>query len=498
MRGDFPGSAPASAPEPGDDPPDGGENRRRRRALPLEPKEPETHPSMNGNDPIQILVVDDEASIRRLIDLEISSENRVVTTAANAREGMAKLRRRRYDVAVLDIKLPDANGLELMAQFQEVIPELEIVLVTGFGDIDSAVEAMRMGAYDYITKPFNLDRLELVIEKANQRVRLRRENRVLRHRQSAEPNHKIIGQSPILDDVRYMIRKVAPTHVPVLITGESGTGKNVVARNIHQFSQRAEQPLITKNCGTLQKELIRSELFGYRRGSFTGATESREGLLVLADKGTLFLDEVGELPMEVQASMLRVLENQTYRRVGGQDERQVDIRFVFATNRNLSEEVAAGRFSQALFHRLNVFTIEMPSLRARVEDIPLLVEYFRCKLSMGGPSCRISARAMECLLAYQWPGNVRELQNVIERGIILSENGLLSERCLPHELVSAVRDTPRDSPFQSLEAMEKAHILRVLKFAENNRARAAEILGIGRKTLYRKLKKFEMEEFGTT
>lgn len=450
---------------------------------------------MNGNDPIQILVVDDEQSIRRLIDLEISSDYRVVTTAANAREGLAKLRQQRYDVAVLDIKLPDGNGIDLMVQFQEMVPELEIILVTGFGDIDSAVEAMRMGAYDYITKPFNLDRLELVIEKAFQRVRLRRENRLLRHQQAPVPNYKIIGQSPGLDDVRFMVRKVAPTHVPVLITGESGTGKNVVARNIHQLSERAAQPLITKNCGTLQKELIRSELFGYRRGAFTGATESREGLLSLASKGTLFLDEVGELPIEVQASMLRVLENQTYRRVGGQDERQVDIRFIFATNRNLSEEVSAGRFSQALFHRLNVFTIVLPPLRDRAEDIPLLVEYFREKLSMGGPPCRISARAMECLLAYQWPGNVRELQNVIERGIILSENGLLTERCLPHELVNAVRETPRDSPFHSLEEMERAHILRVLKFAENNRARAAEILGIGRKTLYRKLKKYEMAEF---
>ncbi|MFW6240212.1 MAG: sigma-54-dependent transcriptional regulator, partial [Thermodesulfobacteriota bacterium] len=205
---------------------------------------------MNGADPIQILVVDDEKSIRRLIDLEISSDHRVVTTAANAREGLIKLRKQRYDVAVVDIKLPDANGLDLMIQLQEMVPELEIILVTGFGDIDSAVEAMRMGAYDYITKPFNLDRLELVIEKANQRVRLRRENRVLRHHQSAKPNYKIIGQSPGLDDVRYMVRKVAPTHVPVLITGESGTGKNVVARNIHQLSGRAEQPLISKNCGT--------------------------------------------------------------------------------------------------------------------------------------------------------------------------------------------------------------------------------------------------------
>jgi len=451
---------------------------------------------MQETETIQILVVDDEQSIRRLLEMELSSPRRSVCTAGSGRDAFKLLNRKRFDIIILDIQLPDANGLDLMVEFQDLMPGVEVILITGYGDIDNAVEAMKMSAYDYITKPFNLDRLELVVEKAYQRVCLQRENTLLRHKQGEQPSHKLIGNSPSIEDVRYLVAKVAPTHVPVLITGESGTGKNVVSRNIHSLSQRAAQPLITKNCGTLQKELILSELFGYRKGAFTGATDSREGLLDLAHKGTLFLDEIGELPMDVQASLLRVLENQTYRRVGGQEERHADIRFIFATNRVLQKEVEAGRFSQALFHRLNVFNIELMPLRERKEDIPLLVEYFRQKLSMSGPSCRISAKAMQCLLAYHWPGNIRELQNVIERGIILAENGLITERALPRELVEAVRDNPRDTPFLSLAEMEKHHILRVLKYVKGNRAKASELLGIGRKTLYRKVKEYDEREIG--
>jgi two-component system NtrC family response regulator len=317
----------------------------------------------------------------------------------------------------------------------------------------------------------------------------------LRLKQAESPAHSLIGNSPALERVRFLVNKVAPAQVPVLITGESGTGKNVVSQNIHHLSQRSAFPLITKNCGTLQKELILSELFGHRKGAFTGAADARDGLLSLAHKGTLFLDEIGELPMDVQASLLRVLESQTYRRVGGQGERRVDIRFIFATNRNLTQEAEAGRFSQALYHRINVFSIELAPLRSRKEDIPLLVEYFRMKLSRGGPPCRMSHRAMQCLMAYDWPGNIRELQNVIERGIILSEDGWITEQGLPRELVESTRTLPRrDTPFFSLAEMEKDHIQRVLRYVGGNRAKAAGVLGIGRKTLYRKLKNYETED----
>ncbi|MGD8542305.1 MAG: sigma-54 dependent transcriptional regulator, partial [Desulfobacteraceae bacterium] len=353
---------------------------------------------------IQILVVDDEKSIRRLAQKELASPRRRITTAATFREAQELLRQQAFDVVVLDMRLPDGDGLGLLLKIKETDSNVEVIMVTGYADIEGAVEAMKMGAYDFLAKPFNLDRLEILIERAFQRVSLERENRLLRHSQTVLGPRKLIGHSAEMEQVRFLITKVAPTLVPVLITGESGTGKNVVARSIHRLSPRSDHPLVTKNCGTLEKSLIRSELFGHRKGAFTGAHENRDGLLSVAHKGTLFLDEIGELSLEVQSALLRVLENQTYRRVGDKDERHVDIRFIFATNRCLTDEVQNGRFSQALFHRLNVFNINLPPLKDRKEDIPALVEYFLARLCPGGTRCRISQKAMQCLLGYSWPG----------------------------------------------------------------------------------------------
>ncbi|GKT07496.1 sigma-54 dependent transcriptional regulator [Desulforhabdus sp. TSK] len=448
-------------------------------------------------EPMRILVVDDEESIRRLAKKEFSDPHRKVWTAGSAHEAFELVRRQQVDVIVLDIRLPDGDGLELLEQFRETLPDVEVIIITGHGNIDSAVEAMKSGAYDYITKPFTLDRLELVIEKAFQRVRLQRENRLLRHTQSYQPSPRFIGSSAAIQHIQYLIGKVAPTDVPVLITGESGAGKDVVARAIHGLSRRQENPLIIKNCGTLQKELIRSELFGYCKGAFTGATESQEGLLTLAHQGTLFLDEIGELPLEVQASLLRVLENQTFRRVGDKQERQVDVRFLFATNRNLAEEVKASRFHEALYHRINVFQLDLPPLRQRKEDIPLLVEYFLGLLSAGKPPCRISKNVMHLLMEYSWPGNVRELRNVMERGMILSENGIITAQGLPRELAEQNRYKGTvlhgERPLLSLYELEKQHIQRVLEHTSGNRSQASDTLGISRKTLYRKLKEYGLE-----
>ncbi len=449
---------------------------------------------MQPSEVIHILVVDDEKSIRRLAQKELAAAHRSIATAGSIREAQEQIQRQPPDVAVLDMRLPDGDGIDLMLKLREAGFEVEVILITAYGQIDSAVEAMKLGAYDYITKPFNLDRLEIVIEKAYQRVRLQRENRLLRHSSDQQPQQKLIGHSDHLEQLRFLIGKVAPAHVPVLITGESGTGKNVVARAIHSQSQRSQQPLITKNCGTLQKDLMRAELFGVRKGAFTGADETRDGLLPLAHKGTLFLDEIGELSMEVQSSLLRVLETQTYRRVGDKEERTVDVRFLFATNRDLRKEKEAGRFSEALYHRLNVFNIAIPPLRERSEDIPALVEYFLGRLSIGPTPCTIAPKAMQCLLGYHWPGNVRELQNVIERGIILAENGLITTRALPGDLQGAAEDPALDTPFLPLEEVEKRHIQRVLKYVDGSRSKAAEILGIGRKTLYRKLKSMEQQQ----
>jgi two-component system NtrC family response regulator len=442
---------------------------------------------------IQILVVDDESSIRRLAEKELSSERRQIVTAGSAQKALKTFKRQSFDVVLLDMRLPDGDGLDLLTRFQEMTPEVQVVIITAFADVDNAVEAMKLGAYDYITKPFDLDRLEMVIEKAFQRATLQRENRLLRHKQSEERPIKLIGQSQKMEQVRYLVRKVAPTQVPVLLTGESGTGKTVVARSIHDVSSRSQTPIIIKNCATLQKDLVRSELFGHRKGAFTGADQSRDGLLTFANKGTLFLDEIGELSLDVQGALLRVLETQTFRRVGDKDEQHVDVRFIFATNKDLRAEVEAGRFSEALYHRLNVFNIPLPALRERREDIPALVEYFLGQLTITDSRPMVAQKAMQCLLSYKWPGNVRELQNVLERGMILSEQNLITEKALPQDLVLALDPGSSDQPFQALQEIEREHIIKVLDYVNGHRAKAAEILGIGRKTLYRKLQSLNLE-----
>lgn len=443
-------------------------------------------------NPIRILVVDDEESIRRLMEKELNSMRRNVCSADSARHALELIERQQFDVIVLDIRLPDGDGIDLLEKFKQAIPDVEVILITGYGNVENAVEAMKLGAYDYITKPFTLDRVELVVEKAYQRVCLQRQNRLLRHTQTYHPLPQFVGRSSGVEHIQYLIEKVAPTNVPVLITGESGAGKDVIASAIHYRSQRAEQPLIIKNCGTLQKELMRSELFGYCKGAFTGANETNDGLITLAHEGTLFLDEIGELPLEVQAALLRVLETQTYRRIGDKYERQVDVRFLFATNRNLVEEARIGNFHEALYHRLNVFQINIPPLRERKEDIPLLVEYFLGLLGSGACPCRVSKSVMQCLMNYAWPGNVRELRNVIERGIILAENGIISESALPRELTQQSDSATTEVPLIPLTELEKRHIRRVMEWVDGNRSQAAGILGIGRKTLYRKLKEYEL------
>ncbi|WP_027183052.1 sigma-54-dependent transcriptional regulator [Desulfovibrio inopinatus] len=439
----------------------------------------------------QVLVVDDELPILKLLQKELTNDLRNIDTAPDAATAREMVKKQQYDIIVLDIRLPDGDGLDLYVEFKGRLADAEFILITGHGAIDNAVEAMRLGVYDYITKPFKLDRLELVIDRAYQRVALQRENRGLKHSQkTARPTQKLIGNSAPIKHIRFLIDKVAPTDVPVLITGDSGAGKDVVANSIHAASNRNDAPLIVKNCATLQRELARSELFGHTKGSFTGATENREGLMTFAHKGTLFLDEIGELPLEVQASLLRALESKSYRRVGEKDERTADIRFLFATNRNLGREVEEGRFHEALFHRINVFNIEIPSLYQRKEDVPLLVEHFLGRLCRTLPSCTITDKAMQCLLNYNWPGNVRELRNVIERSIILADNGIITDRALPKELVEqAFMDSENDS-FLSIDAMERDHIGKVLSFYDGNRAQAAKALGIGRKTLYRKIQKY--------
>lgn len=434
-----------------------------------------------------VLVIDDEEPIRRLLQNELATPERKIHLAENGRQGIRMVRDFWFDVVLLDLRLPDVSDLEVLIEIRESVPDCEVIMITGHGDINIAVDAMKLGACDFIPKPFYLDRLDLIIEKAHQRVLLARENARLRHTaESTKLDVKFIGNAKAVQDIRFLVDKVAPAKIPVLITGESGVGKDVVARMIHQRSASAAKPMISKNCASLQKELARSELFGHVKGSFTGASESREGLLSYADEGTLFLDEIGELPLAVQASLLRALESQTFRRIGEKEERNAKVRFLFATNRRLAEEVEVGRFNEAFFHRINAFTIEIPPLRDRKEDLPLLVNYFITTLSPDVESFRIVDSAMDCVLRYNWPGNIRELRNVIERSIILAENGLITERCLPRELVYGAETS---LPL-TLESLEKQHILRMLDLFSGNRQKTADSLGISRKTLYRKLSQY--------
>lgn len=435
-----------------------------------------------------ILVIDDEEPIRRLLRKELANGGRTIQTAADAASALAALRSHWFDVILMDLRLPDVTGLDLLSRVRDSCPCAEVIVITGQADVDIAVEAMKLGAYDFIRKPFDLNHLDLLVDRARQRVRRWYAHGGPQPDAERDPDAlRFIGQSQEMTEVRFLIRKVAPARIPVLITGESGVGKDVVARAIHRNSSLAALPLVVKNCATLQKELARSELFGHIRGAFTGADTPQEGLLSFADGGTLFLDEIGELPLEVQATLLRVLESGFFRRLGEKKERSVNIRFLFATNRRLQEEVEAGRFNEALFHRINAFTIHIPPLRERREDIPLLVNHFLAALAEGDAHHRVADRAMERMLHHDWPGNVRELRNVIERAMILAENGLIGERCLPQDLLASTRG---EDAALTLASVERRHILKLLAMHGGNRQKAAEILGISRKTLYRKLRHY--------
>ena len=438
-----------------------------------------------------VLVIDDEEPIRRLLQKELANSHREIHVAADAATALALMRIHWFEVVLMDLRLPDVTGLELLIQVRESIPHAEVIMITGHGDVDVAVEAMKLGAYDFIRKPFHLDRLDLLVEKAHQRVRLARENDRLRHGvESGSDAVRFIGHSSSISEVQFLINKVAPARIPVLITGESGVGKEIVARAIHSGSPLAANRMVTKNCASFQKELARSELFGHLKGTFTGADATREGLLSFAHGSTLFLDEIGELPLDVQASLLRVLETGSFRRLGEKEERNVSVRFLFATNRRLQEEVEAGRFNEAFFHRINAFNIHLPPLKERREDIPLLVDYFLSTLGPEHTRYQVVTGAMDCMLRYNWPGNVRELRNAIERAMILAENGIITERCLPRDLQEAA-----DGGGQALTlgSVERQHILKLLDAYGGNRQQAAEALGISRKTLYRRLRQYNIE-----
>ncbi|MCA9085314.1 MAG: sigma-54-dependent Fis family transcriptional regulator [Planctomycetaceae bacterium] len=451
--------------------------------------------------PINMLIVEDDDDFRQTLVRWMTRKGHNVAEAANGHEALEICDRQHFQVAIVDMNMPGMTGIELLDRLKESQSDTEVLILTGQGTIESAVNAMKIGACDYLTKPFPLDELEQRCRMAFERGRMAKENRQLKAIiRRTQPSVAIIGNSSRMKDVFRLIDRVAPTDKPVLIQGESGTGKELVARALQNKSQRSNGPFVTINCAALPENLVESELFGHRKGAFTGANEDRPGLFEVADGGTLFIDEIGELPGALQPKLLRALEDGSIRRVGSHRERKVNVRLIAATNRNLAEEVAAGRFREDLYYRINVMSLELPPLRKREGDVSLLIDH------MLGKEWSIAPDARTALEQYQWPGNVRQLRNAIERAQILANDHRITMDDLPSEVVdphtddtsrtgtapAAVTAIATDSP--RLQDLERAHIVEILKREHGNKARAARILGIHRRKLYRLLERYNITE----
>ncbi|WP_305044765.1 sigma-54-dependent transcriptional regulator [Geoalkalibacter sp.] len=468
----------------------------------------------------RILVVDDEESIRWVLSRALSKKGIRVDLAADGNEALGLFRKNTYDLAILDVKMPDISGLDLLSRFQEEAPQTLVVIMTAESSMKNAVEAMKRGAYDYITKPFDLDAIDAIILKAGKATDISGEVSRLKNelKDQYSLERTIIGQSKPMQEVYKILGKVAPSDVTVLITGESGTGKELVARAIHFNSPRLGKPFLAINCAAIPRELLESELFGHEKGAFTGAGERKMGKFEQANGGTLFLDEIGDMPLDLQAKLLRVLQEKEITRTGGSATIPVDVRIVAATNQNLKDKVRAREFREDLFYRLNVVPIALPALRERRDDIPLLVDYFiqsaREKLGTAALGC--TPEAYQRLAAFNWPGNVRELENTIQRAALLSPNPLLTPEDFPvqgesenesadcsletlitnklRNAIGAIEVQELNNLYEMvLHQMERPLIRIVLEKTRGNQVRTAEILGINRNTLRKKIQTLGIE-----
>jgi DNA-binding NtrC family response regulator len=443
---------------------------------------------------IRALVVDDDDQWRQTLVRRFSRQGMTVTAAASGEEALEKAEQTRLDVAILDLNLPGMNGIELLSLLRERQPELEALMLTAHSSIETAVTAMKRGAYDYLVKPFHLPELEVHIQKAFEKVQLtRREHQWVQQLSFESPRYQLVGSSPAMKRVVQMIEKLAPTEATVLIRGASGTGKELVARALHMNSSRRDRPIVTINCAALQETLLESELFGHEKGAFTGATQAKAGLVEVAEGGTLFIDEVAEMAPGLQAKLLRVLENGAFRRVGSTQELHADVRVVAATNKPLEEEIKHQRFREDLYYRLNVVAIALPALRDRRQDIPELVEHFLATRRVGSTRFHIQPDAMEALQHYEWPGNVRELANVLERAQILAEDHVISIDDLPESISSSVPVAVEGAHPRYLSEVERRHVVAVLQEENGNKVHAAKVLGISRRALYRLIDKYKLE-----
>ena len=438
---------------------------------------------------MRVLIVDDDTNQRKVLAYELSSENCITAQAECGDKALKMIEKEDFDVLLLDLGLPDISGQMVLQRIKSQDIPIEIVILTGYGSISTVVETMRMGAYDYVTKPYDINRLAEIIKSAAERKMLLSENQSRNMQEKKSNNQKLVTNNRGMLSVLEKTRTFAQSDFPVMLLGESGVGKELLAEEVHKASPRANGPLIPINCGAIPENVIESELFGHEKGAFTSAHIRKLGLLEIADGGTLFLDEIGELPYNLQQKLLRVIDIKRFYRVGGTKQIKVDVRFVSATNKDLEKEMKNGRFRQDLFYRLTTLTVEVPPLRARQDDIPLLVEHIiRNTNNYDLQKKRFSEKAMKKLQNYSWQGNIRELQNVINRTLLLSERDVIGPEDLPLDLLRAQENNSR-----SLQDVERNHIAMILNEVDGKKGEAAKILGIDPKTLYRKMSSFSNE-----
>ena len=446
----------------------------------------------------KLLIVDDEKVAVKNLEHVMKKEGYEVTATQSGANALAHLDKQRFDVVLTDLRMEKVDGLQILEKCRGSWPDTEVILITGYATLESAVEAMKLGAFYYIAKPFRLDEVRKVVAEAMEKIRLRRENRALREQvENFQGKVRIITQDGEMQRLLDMSRQIAPTDCNVLITGESGTGKELFARYLHHHSRRAEGHFLAVNCGAFNEELLANEMFGHVKGSFTGAATDKKGLLVAADRGTLFLDEITEMSLAMQVKLLRVIQEREVLPLGATAPVKVDVRFVAATNRDMQDMMKRGDFRQDLYFRLNVVNLHIPPLSRRREDVPLLAYHFlkKCAARMGKPVAEISAETLNILKAYDFPGNVRELENIVERGVAIATGDIIETAYLPDDLreLSIRTFRKKDGRLPSLEEQERDYIRWVLQDAGGNQTLAAQILGIDRVSLWRKLKRYQFD-----
>ena len=448
----------------------------------------------------RIMVIDDEESMCRFMQIMLQKEGYDVTSTVSSKEALEEMKSKDYDLVIADLMMPEMNGLELLSRAKSIHPDINFIVMTAYASVDTAIEALKKGAFDYITKPFKVDEIKIAIKKSLTQKRITEENVNLKRQLKKEYGlQSLIGNSPEMFQLKKLVERIADTDSTVLIRGESGTGKELVVKAIHQLSSRAGKPFVTINCATLPEALLESELFGHVKGSFTGAIKDKDGLFKVADGGIFFMDEIGVTSPAIQVKLLRVLEERQFTPVGGTKPVEVDVRLITATNANLEEEVKLGNFRSDLYYRLNVIPIYIPPLRERKGDTELLIKFFIKKYcdKLGIEEKEITQNTLELLTSYSWPGNVRELENTIERAVILSSGKTIDLNSLPQNVVEnkplgLVQSSQPELP--TLESIEKAYIFWILNQTGWQKTKASQILGIDASTLYRKIERYNLKE----